>query len=64
MRLYEIQKLILISASTLTMSKSQSGWSVFWHRESRPWGSGLQAMRVRSTRLAWGVAFWRQKAPE
>ena len=44
--------------------KVQSGWSVLWHRESRPWGSGLQAMQVRSTRLAWGAVFWRQKAPD
>ena len=27
-------------------------------------GFGLAAMRVRSTQLAWGAVFWRQKAPE
>ena len=32
-----------------------------FHEESRPWGSGL-LRRVRSTRLAWGAATWRQAA--
>ena len=32
--------------------------------KSRPWGPGLVGFnRVRSTRLAWGAALWRQRVP-
>lgn len=57
-RVDEAIQIWIVSLSIFSTGKAGGSYC---YEESRPWGSGL-LRRVRSTRLAWGAATWRQAA--